>query len=134
MSDEDALPPPATLGIEDGATVRVYHESRLVPVDLPADVAPEVIDERADELTAGLDEAERERIKRAVAVMNGLYGAPERLKKVAADLVAHWEARSTQMRKFIDGPGKASSCARPGDLRQVVRRDHDVAPRVARHS
>ncbi len=95
-----------TRAVEDGATVRVFHESRLVPVDLPADVAPEVIDERADELTAGLDEAERERIKRAVAVMNGLYGAPQRLKTVADDLVAHWEARSAQMRKFIDAPGK----------------------------
>src|SRR5262249_25032451 len=59
-----------------------------------------------DELTAGLDEAERERIKRTVAVMNGLYGAPQRLKTVAADLVAHWEARSHEMRKFIDTPGK----------------------------
>ena len=95
-----------TRAVEDGATVRVYHESRLVPVDLPADVAPELIDERADELTAGLDEAERERIKRTVAVMNGLYGAPQRLKTVAADLVAHWESRSHEMRKFIDTPGK----------------------------
>jgi len=95
-----------TRAVEDGATVRVFHESRLVPVDLPADIAPELIDERADELTAGLDEAERERIKRAVAVMNGLYGAPQRLKTVADDLVTHWEARSDQMRKFIDGPGK----------------------------
>jgi type I restriction enzyme R subunit len=96
-----------TRAVEDGATVRVFHESRLVPVDLPKDVSPELIDERADELTAGLDEAERERIKRAVTVMNELYGAPARLKTIAADLVQHWEARSAQMRKFIDAPGKS---------------------------
>ena len=95
-----------TRAVDDGATVRVYHESRLIPVDLPEDVAPETIDERADSVTASLDDAERVRIQRAVAVMNAVYGAPARLKILAADLVAHWEARAEQMRKFIGGPGK----------------------------
>ena len=95
-----------TRAVDDGATVRVYHESRLIPVSLPKDVDPEVIDDRADQITAGLDDAERQRIQRSVAVMNAVYGAPDRLKKLAADLVSHWEARSAQMRKFIDGPGK----------------------------
>src|SRR5690606_3905260 len=63
-------------------------------------------DERADTVTAGLDDAEKARIQRAVAVMNAVYGAPDRLRTLAADLVAHWETRSQQMRKFIDGPGK----------------------------
>ena len=38
--------------------------------------------------------------------MNALYGAPARVRVLAADLVAHWETRSEQMRKFIGGPGK----------------------------
>ena len=38
--------------------------------------------------------------------MNALYGAPDRVRVLAADLVEHWEARSEQMRKFIGGPGK----------------------------
>src|SRR5690606_24678560 len=95
-----------TRAVDDGATVRVYHESRLIPVDLPTDIDPETIDERADTVTAGLDDAEKARIQRAVAVMNAVYGAPDRLRTLAADLVAHWETRSQQMRKFIDGPGK----------------------------
>ena len=45
-------------------------------------------------------------MQRAVAVMNALYGAPARVRVLAADLVAHWESRSEQMRKFIGGPGK----------------------------
>jgi len=95
-----------TRAVDDGATVPVHYEPRLIPVDLPAGVDPELIDERADELTAGLDDAERERIQQTVAVMNELYGAPDRIKKLAADLVSHWEARSAEMRKFIDCPGK----------------------------
>ncbi|MGH3397164.1 MAG: type I restriction endonuclease subunit R, partial [Streptosporangiaceae bacterium] len=96
-----------TRAVDDEATVPVYYESRLIPVSLPDDVDPELIDERADEATAGLDDSERERIQQAVAVMNALYGAPDRVRVLAADLAEHWEARSGQMRKFIGGPGKA---------------------------
>ncbi|MBE1489011.1 type I restriction endonuclease subunit R [Plantactinospora soyae] len=124
-----------TDAVEDGATVRVYHESRLIPVDLPQDVAPETIDERADTVTAGLDDAERARIQRAVAVMNAVYGAPARLETLAADLVEHWETRSGEMRKFIDGSGKGmivcatrDICARLYDEIIKLRPDwHDDA-------
>jgi type I restriction enzyme R subunit len=95
-----------TRAVEDGATVRVYHESRLIPVSLPDEVNPDLIDDRADEAMIGLDDAERQRIQRSVAVMNSVYGAPDRIKKLAADLVEHWEARSARMRVFMDSPGK----------------------------
>ena len=42
-----------TRAVEDGATVPVYYETRLIPLDLPEDVDPETIDEQADEVTAG---------------------------------------------------------------------------------
>ena len=34
------------------------------------------------------------------------YGAPDRLRTLASDLVRHWDARSAEMRKFIGMPGK----------------------------
>lgn len=95
-----------TRAVDDGATVPVYYESRLIPLDLPSGVDPDVIDERADEATAGLDDSERERIQQAVVAMNALYGAPDRLEKLAKDITDHWEARSKEMRKFIGVPGK----------------------------
>jgi type I restriction enzyme R subunit len=95
-----------TRAVEDNATVRVYYQSRLIEVKLPEGVDPELIDERADEATAGLDDSERERITQTVAVMNSVYGAPDRLRTLAADIVAHWEERSREMRKFIGFPGK----------------------------
>jgi type I restriction enzyme R subunit len=95
-----------TRAVEDGATVPVFYESRLIPLDLPAGVDPDVIDERADEATAGLDDSQKERIHQAVMAMNALYGADDRLRVLSEDIVAHWESRSAEMRKFIGVPGK----------------------------
>jgi type I restriction enzyme R subunit len=39
--------------------------------------------------------------------VNAVYGAPQRIAALAADLVAHWENRSARMGKFIEAPGKA---------------------------
>ncbi|HEY7223719.1 MAG TPA: type I restriction endonuclease subunit R [Micromonosporaceae bacterium] len=96
-----------TRAVDDGATVRVFHESRLAPLHIALDVDPDEIDERADQLVAGLDEAEQERVRQLNLAMNQLYGAPDRLRTIAKDLVEHWEQRSAQMRPLIGGPGKA---------------------------
>ncbi|MGV1009025.1 MAG: type I restriction endonuclease subunit R [Dermatophilaceae bacterium] len=94
--------------VADGATVPVYFEPRLIKVGLAKGVSQEDIDKAADEAAAGLvDLAERERIERSVAVLNAIYGAPDRLTKLAADLVAHWENRRAQMVQFVEAPGKA---------------------------
>ncbi|OOL32903.1 DEAD/DEAH box helicase [Rhodococcus rhodochrous] len=102
-----------TRAVEDGATVPVHFESRLVKVSFAGDVTEEQIDASADELTVGLDDTDRDRIEKSVAVVNAVYGAPARLKKLAADLVEHWESRREQMAKFVGSddnptaPGKA---------------------------
>ena len=69
-------------------------------------MGPEQIDEAADEVTAGLDDSERERLQQRVAAMNAVYGAPDRVRRLSEDMVQHWAARSTEMRKFIGVPGK----------------------------
>ncbi|WP_026820618.1 type I restriction endonuclease subunit R [Arthrobacter castelli] len=93
--------------VEDGATVPVYFEPRLIRVSLAEELTEETLDTAADEATLGLDDAERARIEASVAVVNAVYGAPERLAALAEDLVSHWENRRDHMRQFIDGPGKA---------------------------
>ncbi|WP_246020965.1 type I restriction endonuclease subunit R [Arthrobacter echini] len=93
--------------VEDGATVPVYFEPRLIRVELAAGVTEEDLDRSADELTQGLDVTERARIEASVAVVNAVYGAPERIATLAADLVTHWENRRDRMAKFIEAPGKA---------------------------
>src|SRR5690625_1840715 len=96
-----------TRAVEDGATVPVYSESRLVKVDLADDLTPEEIDATADEVTTGLDDAERDRLERTVAVINAVYGAPKRMRELAEDLVAHWEARRDDMLELVR-PGSTS--------------------------
>lgn len=87
--------------VDDGATVPVYFEPRLIKVQLAEGVTQEDLDTAADEATAGLDETERARIEQSVAVVNAVYGAPERLEELAKDLVAHWERRREVMAPFI---------------------------------
>ncbi|MDJ0312696.1 type I restriction endonuclease subunit R [Arthrobacter sp. H35-D1] len=96
-----------TRAVEDGATVPVYFEPRLIKVGLAGSVTEEQLDTAADDATVGLDVTERARIEASVAVVNAVYGAPERIAALAADLVQHWEGRRAVMHKFIEGPGKA---------------------------
>ncbi|MBO1268703.1 type I restriction endonuclease subunit R [Arthrobacter cavernae] len=96
-----------TRAVDDGATVPVYFEPRLIKVGLASDLTEDVLDEAADEYTAGLDDTERARIEASVAVVNAVYGAPKRIAALAEDLVAHWENRRDRMGKFIEAPGKA---------------------------
>lgn len=93
-----------TRAVEDGATVPVYFESRLVKVQMADSLTEEMIDVAADEATAGLDDAERMRIEKSVAVVNAVYGASQRITVLARDIVEHWEARRAEMSKVLSTP------------------------------
>lgn len=93
--------------VADGATVPVYFESRLVKVGLADGVSQDDLDAAADEVTEGLDDAERARLEKGVAVINAVYGVPARLATLADDLLTHWDRRSAAMLGEIEAPGKA---------------------------
>jgi len=93
--------------VADGATVPVSFEPRLIKLVRVKDIDDDDLDDAAEEATGKLDDADRERLQRSVAVLDTVYGAPERLKVLAEDLVTHWEDRRKAMRSFIGGPGKA---------------------------
>jgi type I restriction enzyme R subunit len=78
--------------VEDGATVPIYHESRLARIELPEAEKPK-IDAEIDELTEDEALTEQERIKRKWATVEALVGSDKRLAMVAADLVRHFEDR-----------------------------------------
>ncbi|GAB3399204.1 type I restriction endonuclease subunit R [Schumannella luteola] len=96
-----------TRAVDDGATVPVYFEPRLITVARADGVSDDDIDVAADEATQGLDETERARLEQSVAVINAVYGAPDRIAKLAAELVTHWESRRLAMLPDIEVPGKA---------------------------
>ena len=93
--------------VEDGATVPVSFEPRLITLARVAGVDDESLDAAADELTAGLDEADRDRIQRGVATLEAVYGAPHRLQTLAEDFVRHWEDRRDAVQPTMGVPGKA---------------------------
>jgi type I restriction enzyme, R subunit len=91
-----------TRAVNDGATVRIFYESRLAKVSMAAS-ARKVLDEGVDEvLETEEDVAVREQAKSRWARQVAVVGATKRIKQVASDLVAHWEQRSaTQVGKAM---------------------------------
>ncbi len=96
-----------TRAVADKATVPVYFEPRLIKVALAEGVTEDDLDKAADEVTTGLDDVQRSQIEKSVAVINAVYGAPERIAALARDILAHWDIRSGEMRKYIGCAGKA---------------------------
>ena len=96
--------------VKDGATVPIYYESRLAKLELKeADVT--LLDSEVDELTEDEegDVAKVARLRRWAA-LEQLVGAPPRIQKVAADIVAHFESRLAVM------DGKAMVVAMSRDI------------------
>ena len=78
--------------VEDGATVRIYYESRLARIELSA-AQLERIDPEFERITEAEEEADKQKLKSKWAALEALVGADKRVHQVAADLVAHFEQR-----------------------------------------
>lgn len=85
-----------TRAVEDGATVRIFYESRLAKVSLPEE-ARSVIDDEVDDVTEGTETEIAERAKSRWARLEAIVGADDRLDAIAADIVEHWEARRSNL-------------------------------------
>jgi type I restriction enzyme R subunit len=83
-------------GVEDGATVPIYYESRLARIEIDEDLKP-LLDEEVAELTEDEAQSEQEKLKRKWANVEAVVGAENRLALVAQDLVAHFEDRVVGM-------------------------------------
>ncbi len=98
--------------VEDGATRPLYYESRIVKLKVDEQGVREAEDELEKAIKADLkgdqpDDSVRVRLE-------SLVGAPERIGRVAAFIVEHWEARRAAME------GKA----------MVVTMSRDIAARL----
>ncbi len=77
--------------VEDGATVRIYYESRLVKVAL-SEEGRKLIKELDDELDQDeLTDAQKAKAK--WTQMEALIGSERRIQNIAQDLISHFEAR-----------------------------------------
>ena len=86
--------------VEDGATVRIYYESRLAKIELDEAERPH-IEEEFQEVTESEEVDRKEKLKSKWARLEALVGAEKRINLIAQDLVDHFEQRLEAM----DGKG-----------------------------
>lgn len=80
-----------TQAVEDGATVPVYYESRLIKLDLDADTM-KLLDQEYDKLAEeGASDEDLKRSKQENARLHALLRAPETIDTLCRDLVQHYE-------------------------------------------
>ena len=77
--------------VEDGATVRIFYESRLAKVAL-SDEGRKLVAELDKELdTEAMDNVQKAKAK--WTQLEALIGSPNRIRNIAADIVQHFEER-----------------------------------------
>lgn len=81
-----------TRAVEDGATVKIYYESRLAKVELSVEDY-QALDDLADEITEQVEETAASKAKSRWSRLEAIVGAEERLDMIARDIVEHWEKR-----------------------------------------
>ena len=82
--------------VEDGATVPIYYENRLVKLNLDDALKPK-LDSDFEEATEDEEVTRKEQLKTRWAAVEAIVGTEARIKAVAKDLVDHFEGRQQGM-------------------------------------
>src|SRR3989344_621486 len=83
--------------VEDGATVPIYYEGRLVPLHL----ANQFIDEEFEDLIGEIEFEAKEIYKRKWARLEQAVSAKDRLEQVAKDIIEHFNNRGLEGKGMI---------------------------------
>jgi len=78
--------------VKDGATVRIYYESRLAKVHLKPN-EKEKLDAEVESITEGEESTVKEKAKAKWTQLEAIVGHRDRLKSVAKDVIDHFEKR-----------------------------------------
>lgn len=102
--------------VEDGATVRIYYESRLAKVNL-SEEGKQLVDDLDDELEQE-DLTNKQKAKAKWTQLEALVGSENRIKNIAKDIVAHF----SQRQEVFEGKGMIVSMSRriAADLYQAI--------------
>ena len=102
--------------VEDGATVRIYYESRLAKVNL-SEEGKKLVDELDDELEQE-DLTNTQKAKAKWTQLEALVGSENRIKNIAKDIVLHF----SQRQEVFEGKGMIVSMSRriAADLYQAI--------------
>ncbi|NGF55359.1 type I restriction endonuclease subunit R [Parapedobacter sp. SGR-10] len=92
--------------VEDGATVRIYYESRLAKVNL-SEEGKQLVDELDDELEQE-ELTDTQKAKAKWTQLEALVGSEKRMATIAKDIVAHFSQRQA----VFEGKGMIVSMSR----------------------
>jgi type I restriction enzyme R subunit len=95
--------------VEDGATVPIYYDARVVKVVLD-EAKWSYLDKNFDEITEGQEADEKHRSASRWSQTEALIGADARIDEVARDIVKHFEERQKGFE--FDGKGMIVSMSR----------------------
>lgn len=102
--------------VEDGATVRIYYESRLAKVNL-SEEGKQLVNDLDDELEQE-DLTNTQKAKAKWTQLEALVGSENRIKNIAQDIVAHF----SQRQEVFEGKGMIVCISRriAADLYQAI--------------
>jgi type I restriction enzyme, R subunit len=92
--------------VDDGATVRIYYESRLAKVNL-SEEGKKLVEDLDDELNQE-DLTDTQKAKAKWTQLEALIGSENRIKNIAQDIVSHFEERQA----VFEGKGMIVSMSR----------------------
>ena len=82
-----------TQAVEDGATLKLYYESRLAKLSLDDAVLKKIDEEYEAIANEGAESELIEKSKRTLSKLEEIVGSDERLEMLAKDIVLHFEER-----------------------------------------
>ena len=102
--------------VEDGATVRIYYESRLAKVNL-SDEGKQLVEDLDDDLDQE-DLTNTQKAKAKWTQLEALIGSENRIERIAKDIVNHFEQRQ----EVFDGKGMIVAMSRriAADLYEAI--------------
>lgn len=83
-----------TQAVKDGATVKIYYESRIIPLNLPEGVH---VDDIVEDIIEEQDADYQTKTKQKWSRLEAVAGAQSRLKTFAQDFIEHFETRQEAM-------------------------------------
>ena len=83
--------------VEDGATVPIYYESRLVPLHL----ADKFVDSKFDDLLGEIIVDDKAKARKEWAVLEEVVGSQSRIEQVAKDIVSHFNNRPIEGKAMV---------------------------------
>jgi type I restriction enzyme, R subunit len=102
--------------VEDGATVRIYYESRLAKVNL-SEEGKQLVEELEDDLDQE-DLTHTQKAKAKWTQLEALVGSENRIRNIAKDIIAHF----SQRQEVFEGKGMVVCMSRriAADLYQAI--------------